>query len=706
MNYLTAKQRSIVDAVAIAGRSVCMSGVAGSGKSDTILGMAMDLPSKRFLVITYARMLKEDTFERKVAELGMLNVDVFTFHSLCNHFYGGWQDHEIERVLRTNKRPVRTPVRYDVLATDEDQDKYPLLQRLQDKYLRDADIHPIIVAAGDPNQCIFKFNHSDPRLFSKAAELFSIGRPARNFLYFHMSESHRVTQPMANFVNGVFFGPGIEHMTSSRPGPPVTVLSCRPFEVAHFLCRTLCDGFRSKRFNPDDVFVLVRSVNSDHPYKALAQALTNLKIPIDVRSSHREKSGQNEMLEMQNKVIFTTMHQAKGRERKVVIVYDWDDYSFQTRPEEESFEPYYVAVTRAKEQLFVVRNVDLNDPPFVKVKTSELEEQIGAEHVTVKTLASSRASHAPAATRQTFHRKSVTDMTMFLPHDVLVELDKVLQGAFVEFGVAETDQTDSISVPTNVLGTDGTTFENVADLNGLAIAAMWEAQLDSQTRSYKGVSMYAHLPDAEKRRLDARQTDATEIERFLRLATVYWCCTSGLDFRTVQIDQYDWISEEILGRCMDNMIGIFFGSLNFQHLKSARFEVEIGNGEFIPISSSSLLLQLVGRLDILDDSCLWEIKCVKQITLDHKLQLVVYSYLWRKLRQSSMGPRTYRLFNVLSGAGLELAQGTEEVVDQVMQILFDEKYGPNSFNGSSDAEFMARMASLITADSNVSTATI
>ena len=72
---------------------------------------------------------------------------------------------------------------------------------------------------------------------------------------------------------------------------------------------------------------------------------------------------------LKNKLVFSTFHQAKGLERKIVIVFNFDGSYFKyfkknSNPYECSNE-LYVAVTRAREHLILLHHYQNDFLPFI-----------------------------------------------------------------------------------------------------------------------------------------------------------------------------------------------------------------------------------------------------------------------------------------------------------------------------------------------------
>jgi hypothetical protein len=94
---------------------------------------------------------------------------------------------------------------------------------------------------------------------------------------------------------------------------------------------------------------------------------------------------------------------------------------------------------------------------------------------------------------------------------------------------------------------------------------------------------------------------------------------------------------------------------------------------------------IMGRLDGINDTTIWEWKCVGMLSLEHKLQLVIYAWLWRTFYESSEGVRLFKLINIRTGEVLQLDCALTILDDLVYTILVDKL---NKVGRLSDADFI------------------
>jgi hypothetical protein len=87
------------------------------------------------------------------------------------------------------------------------------------------------------------------------------------------------------------------------------------------------------------------------------------------------------------------------------------------------------------------------------------------------------------------------------------------------------------------------------------------------------------------------------------------------------------------------------------------------------------IIQLSGRLDAITKESVWEFKCVDEISLEHKLQLIVYFWMWNFANMSyKYGIKDFSILNIKSGQILQLYTKKILIINQIIEILFDNKY--------------------------------
>jgi hypothetical protein len=86
------------------------------------------------------------------------------------------------------------------------------------------------------------------------------------------------------------------------------------------------------------------------------------------------------------------------------------------------------------------------------------------------------------------------------------------------------------------------------------------------------------------------------------------------------------------------------------------------------------LIKIAGRIDAFDDTTVYEFKCVDSISIDHKLQLILYSWLWKNSDlYKNYGNRDFKLLNIRTGELLKLSNDTFKIT-QIVELILANKF--------------------------------
>ena len=315
------EQRVAIEHI-INGHNVVLDAVAGSGKSTTILSMAKQLPNKRVLQIAYNAMLRKEV-EAKIKSLDISNVTVHTFHSLAVCFYlnTAHTDSGIRKIVFENMPPKREIPVFEIIVLDESQDMSILYFQLMAKFARDMGSPFQIFVLGDYMQGLYEFKGADIRSLTFADAIWR-DHPMLASNEFHkctLTTSYRITYPMAAFVNEVLLG--YVRLEACKTGEPVVYIrnNRRNLEIVVLSqIHTLLNAGES----PGDIFVLGASVKGVNSHiRKMENALVERGIPCYVPMFDTERIDEKIT---ENKVVFSTFHSVKGRERKYVFVMGFD----------------------------------------------------------------------------------------------------------------------------------------------------------------------------------------------------------------------------------------------------------------------------------------------------------------------------------------------------------------------------------------------
>lgn len=652
--------------------SVCVNAVAGSGKSTTVLTIASQNPGLSVLLLSYNRDLKVE-LRNRVREESIRNLEVHSYHSLAVKHYDD-KAHSDEALASVLSRglPVRRPARFDVVVTDEAQDMTPVFQRLVDKYVADSGSSGCaFVVMGDARQAIYTFKGADARFLTLADRL----RPDKNMIRLSLSTSYRLPQKCAEFVNRAVLGAAV--IRPARPGGTVAAYRGDVFRGAAAFFSGLVRRLLSTGYAPDDFFVLSPSIKSQNaPYKRLENALIGAGVPCFVPIS--DDSGLSDKI-IRGKVTFTTYHQSKGRERRVVIVYGFDAgyyKTFRSEPRDECPSPLYVAITRASDLLYLVSSEREAPLPFLRRDMSALRAAGLAElHGAWGEDARDKGASAPGEAGEARRRSSVIDLVKFIKPEFAVSLDAMCSKVFA----VEDPGRHDVRICNEVL-TGGDQYEDVSDINGIAIPAIWE-NTRSAARPTVHEHVFAHAAPRSgfvSRMLDRIPDECVARSDFLYVANAFLALSNGVHFKMNQIKDYGWLDGADLDTCMgvlDATLGVCGG---------VAFEVPIQCRRH----TNSGPVDVHGRIDALASDGAFEIKCVSALTLEHKLQTVVYKWMHREARGPADDAR-FVLVNIRTGQRL-VCRNDWHLILAVVETLMSNRY--DAAESVDDATFVLRNA--------------
>jgi hypothetical protein len=87
----------------------------------------------------------------------------------------------------------------------------------------------------------------------------------------------------------------------------------------------------------------------------------------------------------------------------------------------------------------------------------------------------------------------------------------------------------------------------------------------------------------------------------------------------------------------------------------------------------NIKFRFTARVDIITPSTVWEIKCVREITMDHQLQVVIYAWLHCILHSADENIKEFKIFNIRTGEIQKLIANREHL-DFIVISLLQGKY--------------------------------
>ena len=693
MNEPSEEQQIIIDHVK-QGRNVVVDACAGSGKSTTILSAAIQMPEKRLLQITYNASLRKEVKE-KVAQLGIKNLVVHTYHSLAVAKYTqiAHTDTGIRHLLHQNLPPTTAIKPQNIIVLDETQDMTLLYFQLIVKYMRDMGTPFQLMVLGDYMQGLYEFKGADIRFLTHADRIWC-DMPlllSNEFAKCTLKMSYRITQPMADFVNEAMLG---EHrLLACKEGAPVVYMRDSMYRLQNsvvFYIRSLID----KGVNPSQIFVLGASVKGPNSQiRKIENALSEAGIPCHVPMFENDKIDEKVM---EGKVVFSTFHCVKGRQREYVFVVGFDQsyftYFAQKLELHVCTNTLYVACTRATKQMFLLESGENGDDmplTFLKFSHREMKLKPYIDFRGHPRTIFYEKEEDKINSKVKIHQTTPTDMIKFIPESILEEVSPMLDDLFV----CECNATEQeLNIP-SVIKTHMGYYEDVGDLNGIAIPAMYYDYIRSKwSNGAATISLLYELIDDAVDGLrggshrflrdvvDQLEPECETMENYLYMANVYVAIQEKLYFKLKQIggDEYGWLTPIVLAKCKQRLLDVLE-----EECSVSRPEIERTVIHKLDLDAHALideclhaefpadLFRFTARVDLITENTAWELKCTSVISQDHMLQVVIYAWIMRTLDPEFS--KTVKIFNIETGEIMRL-EADKCVLDKIVVLLLKGKY--------------------------------
>ena len=680
--------------VILKGENAIGDACAGSGKSTTILSIASLLSNLNFIQLTYNNMLCNE-IKQKIQQLNLKNINVYTYHSLVVKYYdhNGYTDTIIRKVLLENTAPKTIIPYFQVLVLDEAQDMTLLYFKIMVKFCRDMKQKIQLLILGDYMQGLYEFKGADIRFLTHAHEIWknyeNLNSPIFNFCTLQMS--YRITRPMALFVNNVMLGD--TRLLACKDGEPVVYIR-RPINQVKIIITQTIKTYLKNGAYPDDFFILSASVKCNNKkIHEIENSLVENNIPCYVPIMDDDKIDERVI---KGKLVFSTFHSVKGRQRKYVIVIGFNNSYFNfTKNISRNKCPntLYVATTRATNKLFLVELNDYcSDRPleFLKLNHVEMENQSYIHFNGIKQLlyeSSSLSSSSSLTSIQNTKHITPTELIKFISDSTLEIITPILNKIFIKISSPQNEYDIEIS---SVTKTKQDLFEDVSNLNGIAIPMMYFDHICNQNKDLliRLINKKFELIESNnknynflKKYIDNLPNHCSRIEDYLYLSNLYIALTDKFYFKLKQIDktEYNWLSHKTINTCFKRLNNTLKHEYTKNPLKIENTiikkddnELHKNIDEFLSNYFNNLKFRFTAITDLITDYSVWEIKCTNNISQEHFLQIVIYAWIWRMVVENIKdleNIREFKIFNIKTGEVFRLESSTEDLNIIVIALL-------------------------------------
>lgn len=649
-------------------KNVVVSARPGSGKTATAEAIIAAHPDLRVVVLTYSKRLQLETLRRLRP---YPNCEIYTFHAMAGKLFGtvirddAALSEERRRVLSCNELPRWNSAPFDIIVLDEFQDCTELLFWLTNCFIL-ANNQKIggeparIVVLGDERQSIYGFRGADDRYLTLAAELLRPISPYP-FAKAQLSQSFRLSIQSVRFINEVFLG-GESCITSTKTGPKPILLRCHPRAI-YALAKQL--WVLIERHGAQNTVILAPTVRKRGPVQDVVNVLSKVyRVPIAV-SIDDEVPLDDRVIE--GKVCVSTIHQFKGSERDLVILFGMDSSFFEffgrNLPDDRCPNEVFVALTRAREQLVLVNWNNQKLMPFVSIEalyeTADVIDMTREQDGIPAPDAPARALEFGLALPRSI---TVRDMARHVKDEIL---DGIIDSHLYVHKLPPLPEVEHLGLPGVVLSDAKMKFhEAVSDLNGLVVVAAFEYHISGTLVT-----------------LNAKQTDVDSMPSVCSQEGVSWLCCqaciyeaklSGYLPRSIQMENhaFDWIKPGDLATARSRLWKELEGSvasLRFEFRAEDDFKVEeeksrlLGRADIVSVSSSP------DRNGNETFDSVWEIKFVTQLSNQHVVQACTYAFL--------LGLPSAIVFNVRDGEKWIITsrngqEGLRRMIEEILRVKF------------------------------------
>lgn len=643
---LSDEQQNIINYIKN-GYNVIVDAVAGCGKTTTSLSLCNELKNMKILMLTYNSGLKIDT-RKKIDKYKLENIQVHSYHSFCLNYYKKpcYDDLCMYKLIKSD---ILFETEFDIIIMDEQQDMKPLFYELVQVILKNNKSNPQLCLFGDIFQNIYSYQGSNIKYLIEGDKLFPSDR---QWVKASISTTFRNTKEICNFVNSVLLKQN--RLNSTKDGDKskyIITNNFNPINIYKMIIKYIEQGYRY-----EDIFVLAPSINSKTtPVKKLENLCVNNGMPCLTTIS--DNGPINEDI-IKGKIVFTSFHQSKGLERKIVFVYCLDtSYYWYGKNESKDIcpNPIYVACTRALEHLVIVHNKYRDYLPFIDKTNIESIVNINGS-LTVK-----EKTRNDSDTNKIIN-KPVTDFIRSLDFE---NIEKILNNLSIK---TITKPKYNVEIKNKIINKNGL-IEDVSNINGTAIPAYYEMLTSKNCKLYNSVIHDSeNLPQDQQDKLfnigkKSYSDKFVTIEDMCYLAVLQECRMSGYWSKLYQIDDYTWLTNEENIDQFNRILKII--NKNIHAYANNEYEYRIEKN----IKQDYII---AGFIDCIDHTSktIWEFKCVSNISDLHILQLTMYAYISKQ----QFPDYRYKILNLLSGEVLEVQEIQFENIDEIILDIIKKYY--------------------------------
>lgn len=622
------------------GNHVHISAVAGSGKTTTILLFAKQNKHKKLLHLTYNKFLQLESLSKYKA-WQTENSKVFTIHGFGQKYYNNncFTDNGIINALQ-NGQKKQTNDSYEILFVDECQDLTMLYFHFIRKIIKDFNIKQLVLL-GDPWQSIYQYKGSDARFLTLAESIFQLP-----FDRLTLNQSFRLTKPMADFVN-IISNSVIE---TQKSGPKVKYLCLSREKVAELIIQLL------KTNDPEDIFILSSSVGKDRYLKYVVNKLSDKNVPIFVADNDEKLNDEV----IKGKLVFSTVHAAKGRERDVVVFAPFGTVHYVFNKDKNPnmlTEELYVGLTRAKKELYILPDWEDTGRAlpvvFMNLFTNADCIEIDPELLRKYHLNNQQFISSP------HYNINPADFSRHLDDNISHKVEEMKERLFNKIEMP--DKTD-IGINCVTESTVLDSKESISDITGIFVPLLQFIK-ENETKKELFPDSFIYRLKEPLQKIKGHYPPRN-IEECLKLAACIGSKQTGFIFKIKQIKEYKWITDKIADKIYER-----YKKFNSEILR-LEIPLELTTENILPLP-----VKFIGSIDGETKTHYHEYKFVHSLTAEHFLQVLLYAYIITIDAQTENIPIkkfllvNYRKNEVYESADFNEKNNADYLIKQISEII-------------------------------------
>lgn len=585
-------QQQDVATSASEGYNITVNAVAGSGKTTTCRLIIQSIPDKKVLLILYNRELSKET-KQKFKDIP--NVEVRTLHSFIQNRYHVDCSDDRGLILMLDEEKTELE-KFDTLIFDEAQDMTKLMYNCLCKIISDFKISQLILL-GDLRQCIYDFRGADPNYLHKAEDKF----PFNNWKHLKLTTTFRCPENITKIIN---LTTDI-YMESARPGGNVEFHTANMLgfytQAPQIIVNKIKQFLEHNKY--EDIAILTYSSrHGKNPITILANYLTKKGFPIYFPSSDDQEISQKLS---QGKIVISTFHGFKGRERKLIFIYGLDNFLSRYMNFDSCPNLIYVALTRTTDELIIINDTKQETPLFLK----------NIYHY---------APQFPISSEYVHNSFLVTNLVKSLSIDQIIEIENYF---------TKTCISPPLEKPYTRIVKFEYLYEDTSSILGDVVTFLHMYSFDHKACMYYLLGKINEIQQSESDEIINESIDLAynflQKEKHLKFIAI---CVNIINSRHArymlrQIKNYKWLKQKRICKTLE-------------YLPKQKGEYEkYANKKFEDCT-------ILGYADLIIDDTVYEIKYTQSLRPSYFIQLVIYMCLLEKPKGVLVNTMTGESFSV------------------------------------------------------------